>query len=186
MPARLLIVYATSEGQTARIADRLALLLRESGVDVIEVNIHDEQPDPSRFDAVVIGASVHGGSFQAEARQYAERNRKTLSGMPSWFFGVSLSEAGTHPPMDHPTATRTIEAFLAETAWTPRGWLSVAGAVKYREYSWLKRQLMKSIVAKYGPGDTDTSRDYEYTDWAAVDAFAAEIAASLTPRASVA
>jgi len=30
---------------------------------------------------------------------------------------------------------------------------------------------MKRIARKSG-GDTDTSRDYEYTDWAAVDDFA--------------
>jgi menaquinone-dependent protoporphyrinogen oxidase len=34
---------------------------------------------------------------------------------------------------------------------------------------------MRRISRKEG-GDTDTSRDYEYTDWAAVDRFAAEFA----------
>jgi menaquinone-dependent protoporphyrinogen oxidase len=33
---------------------------------------------------------------------------------------------------------------------------------------------MRRISAKEG-GDTDTSRDYEYTDWAAVDRFAREL-----------
>lgn len=33
---------------------------------------------------------------------------------------------------------------------------------------------MKRIVAKMG-GDTDAHRDYEYTDWAAVERFAEEV-----------
>jgi menaquinone-dependent protoporphyrinogen oxidase len=35
--------------------------------------------------------------------------------------------------------------------------------------------MMRRIVAKAG-GDTDTSRDYEYTDWADVRTFAEEFA----------
>jgi len=34
----------------------------------------------------------------------------------------------------------------------------------YTRYGWLKRHMMKRIVAKAG-GDTDTTRDFEYTDW---------------------
>ena len=49
----------------------------------------------------------------------------------------------------------------------------VAGALRYTHYNWLKRWMMKRIVTKAG-GNTDTSRDYEYTDWAAVRAFADE------------
>jgi menaquinone-dependent protoporphyrinogen oxidase len=33
---------------------------------------------------------------------------------------------------------------------------------------------MRRIAAKEG-GDTDTSRDYEYTDWPAVDRFASNV-----------
>ena len=40
----------------------------------------------------------------------------------------------------------------------------VAGALPYTRYGWIKRMMMRRIVAKAG-GDTDTSRDYEYTDW---------------------
>jgi menaquinone-dependent protoporphyrinogen oxidase len=35
---------------------------------------------------------------------------------------------------------------------------------------------MRRIAAAEG-GETDTSRDYEYTDWAAVERFALEMAA---------
>ena len=35
----------------------------------------------------------------------------------------------------------------------------------------MKRRIMRSIARKEG-GDTDLARDYEYTDWAAVEQFA--------------
>ena len=40
----------------------------------------------------------------------------------------------------------------------------VAGALPYTRYNWFIRLVMKRIAAKAG-GDTDTTRDYEYTDW---------------------
>ena len=51
----------------------------------------------------------------------------------------------------------------------------VAGALPYTRYSPLTRWMMRRIVAK-AKGDTDTSRDYEYTDWEAVRRFAGEFA----------
>ncbi|MNC94612.1 Protoporphyrinogen IX dehydrogenase [menaquinone] [compost metagenome] len=49
----------------------------------------------------------------------------------------------------------------------------MAGALPYSKYNWVKRWMMRRIVAKAG-GDTDTSRDYEYTDWNDLRAFAKE------------
>ncbi|MCE3247433.1 MAG: protoporphyrinogen oxidase [Geminicoccaceae bacterium] len=48
---------------------------------------------------------------------------------------------------------------------------SLAGALRYSRYGFLKRLLMRLIVWREG-GDTDDSRDYDYTDWDAVDGFA--------------
>ena len=43
----------------------------------------------------------------------------------------------------------------------------VAGALVYSRYNWLTRWMMRRIARKEG-GDTDTARDYEYTDWDAL------------------
>jgi len=40
----------------------------------------------------------------------------------------------------------------------------VAGALKYTEYDFMKRILM-SLIAQRNGADTDTTHDYEYTDW---------------------
>jgi hypothetical protein len=49
------------------------------------------------------------------------------------------------------------------------------GVLAYPQYARLKRYAMTRIAAKEH-GHIDTSRDWEYTDWAAVDAFADEFA----------
>jgi len=68
---------------------------------------------------------------------------------------------------------RIVERLVAETGWHPQRVELVAGALPYTRYNFLVRFVMRRISRKEG-GDTDTSRDYEYTDWAAVDRFAAE------------
>ena len=63
--------------------------------------------------------------------------------------------------------------FLTSARWQPTVTTTVAGALPYTKYNWLKRWVMRRIVAK-AKGDTDTSRDYEYTDWNQVRGFARE------------
>lgn len=46
----------------------------------------------------------------------------------------------------------------------------IAGALNYAEYDYFKRLLMKMIAKKEGRA-TDTSLDYEYTDWEEVTIF---------------
>ena len=46
-----------------------------------------------------------------------------------------------------------------------------AGAIKYTQYGFITRWIMRRIAKKEG-GDTDTSRDHEYTDWVQVTRFA--------------
>lgn len=65
-----------------------------------------------------------------------------------------------------------------ETGWRPDEVAAFAGALKYSEYGPLTRVVMKRVARRYG-GDTDTSRDYEYTDWDEVAAFAARVAERL-------
>jgi menaquinone-dependent protoporphyrinogen oxidase len=72
-----------------------------------------------------------------------------------------------------------VNKFIAETGWRPRRIELVAGALPYTKYNFLVRYVMKRISAKEG-GDTDTSRDYEYTDWNAVDRFAVEFVDEVT------
>ena len=79
---------------------------------------------------------------------------------------------------------RIVEKLVAETGWHPRRVELVAGALPYTRYNFLVRFVMRRISRKEG-GDTDTSRDYEYTDWGAVDRFAAEFVREVSARGAV-
>ena len=65
---------------------------------------------------------------------------------------------------EHEEAAQIAKSFLKETAWNTKTIWHIAGALKYTEYSYFKKLIMRSIAKKEG-GSVDTSQDHEYTDW---------------------
>lgn len=169
--AKTLIVYATTEGQTAKIANFLADVGRRAGhtVDLLRAAEIAEDAQLENYAAVLVGASVHEGRYQREAQRFVERHRVWLSERRSGFFSVSLG-AASRDPEEVREVQAILDGFLAEHGWKADMTASFAGALKYTQYNWLKRALMKHIAKKEG-GATDTAHDYEYTDWSQVRRF---------------
>jgi menaquinone-dependent protoporphyrinogen oxidase len=174
----VLLLYATVEGQTARIAERLANRLRGRGIDVdlLDVDVRPADLDIASYAGVLVGASIHYGDYPRSLRKLTRASLPALQSRPAAFFSVCLSAGG--PGARPATAQAYLEKFQRRTGWRPRLATSFAGALQYSRYGPIKRAVMRMIVGMAG-GDTDMSRDYEYTDWAAVDRFADEFSGVL-------
>ena len=99
---------------------------------------------------------------------------------PGAFFSVS-GAAGSPHEKDHTGVAKLVDKLIEQTRWQPAKTQSFGGAILYTQYGFFKRLMMKMIVKSAG-GPTDTSRDYELTDWNAVTRFAQDFAAEcLTP-----
>ena len=174
------VIYATREGQTHRIAEHIASELRAAhvDVDVYDVGRLASSIDWSRYSTVCVAASVHGGHHEREMIAFVKRNRQDLARLGAVFVSVTLSEAGAEDPkapkerreQSAADAQRMIDVFVKETGWRPARALPVAGALAYSRYNFIIKFVMKRIARKAG-APTDTSRDYEFTDWAALDRF---------------
>jgi menaquinone-dependent protoporphyrinogen oxidase len=175
--AKILVMFGTTDGHTAKVADALASRLRRDRHDVDVVNAAYAQPGASVYDAVIVAASVHAGGYQREVAQWVLQNFRKLNAMPTVFVSVCLGVLQHEPKVDRELQT-IVKAFLQSTNWQPLETKVVAGALKYTRYNFVERWLMKRIVRKAG-GDTDTSRDYEYTDWADLQEFADRFSARL-------
>ena len=184
---RVAIFFATREGHTRRIAARIAADLENSGVPVDVYNVRTAGPlDWSCYSSACVAASVHGGTHEREMIAFVKKHRAELERLSAAFVSVSLSEAGAedeHRPDDRRRQSaadvqRMIDLFVKTTGWRPARTLAAAGALKYTKYNLLIKFVMKRIARAMG-GPTDTSRDYDFTNWPAVDRFAAEIASSV-------
>jgi menaquinone-dependent protoporphyrinogen oxidase len=174
--SRILIVFASSYGQTAKIAGRLRETLVGVGCDVFLENAAEPMAalPLETFDGIVVGASVIARGHQPVIDRFVRAHRDRLNRMPSAFFSVSAS-AGSSRAEGRAAASRMLEKFLTSTDWQPRLSASIAGAINYTKYNPLLRWYMKRASRKNG-GSTDTSHDHEYTDWAQVERFAADVA----------
>jgi menaquinone-dependent protoporphyrinogen oxidase len=123
----------------------------------------------AKYDAVIIGASIHYGRHPRRLYSLIHHYRVILDGRPNAFFSVSLSAGG--PGAKPEAAERYLDKFLKQVNWRPQQTAKFAGALQFSKYRAFKRLLMVTFVGLAG-GETDTSRDYEYTDWSAVDEFA--------------
>jgi menaquinone-dependent protoporphyrinogen oxidase len=173
----VLVFYATSEGQTRRIAERIAADIAARGFNVRAIDVTTADAARVVWDkvrGVVLGASLHAGHHQHAAVEFAKVFRDRLNLYPSAFFSVSLSAASANPE-EIATAARLACELPEQAGWRPTMVECFAGRLAYTRYGWLTRQIMRRIARKEG-GPVDTARDHELTDWDAVARFATRIA----------
>jgi menaquinone-dependent protoporphyrinogen oxidase len=187
--ANVLVVYATHDGQTRKIAERIATMLRihRHVVELLDA-AQSREVDLSRFDAVFLGSPVRAQGYLRAVVRFIRSHRTALERMPTLFFSVGLAVISKSGKGEEQTM-EIVRKLVADTGWHPKRVELIAGALPYTRYNFLVRFVMRRIVSKEG-GDTDTSRDYEYTDWAAVDRcaveFVDEVVAQRAPRVKVA
>lgn len=178
-----LVLYGTSEGQTETIATRIGTVLDDRGHEVTTANAKDHTADLTLddFDAVIVGSSIHAGAHQKSIREFVTANRDVLSRKPTAFFQVSLSSA------DEDQAAGYVEEFIEATDWHPDRIGLFGGALRYSEYGFLKRMMMKQIVKRQEIElpPADEAGDIELTDWDEVEAFAADVAGFVEQRLGI-
>jgi len=177
---RILVLYASTHGHTAKIAARIAQAIGPSA-ELRDIGTAKDLA-PWQYDAIVVGASVHAGHHQKAVLEWLERHAGALNGMPTAFFSVCLTAADDTAEARE-ASQRYIDAALAKTGWRPREARTFAGALQYREYDVFTRLLIK-LMMKHGGHPTDTSRDHDFTDWDAVERFGRECAQLVAVAAS--
>ncbi|MEM9644426.1 MAG: flavodoxin domain-containing protein [Planctomycetota bacterium] len=174
---RAIILYATREGQTAKIADRISRTLADCGVpaDTFDVSRYDATNlAVESYQAVVLGSSLHQGQYDSKISSCIDRYRSLLSRIPTAYYSVSLGIISKRS-QDECEAHQIAIRYLREHHFAPSRTAHFAGALRYSKYGWLTRHLMRSI-AKNSGYETSMDQDYEYTQWDLVDEFARDFA----------
>ena len=107
------ILYATTDGHTRRIAEYMAMVLHEHGLDSRAVDVTSREArtiDWTGVRAVALAASLHAGEHQRAAAAFVRRHLAALAVRPSLFVSVSLSICSSRPE-DVAAARRIAHAF---------------------------------------------------------------------------
>jgi menaquinone-dependent protoporphyrinogen oxidase len=174
----VLVAYATRHGATAGIAERIAAGLRSAGVFAEARSVNDVR-DIVGYDAFVIGGAAYMFHWLKDAAGFVKRYRTTLAERPTWLFssgplGTELVDEEGHDVLE---TTR------------PREWRELAPMVRSRGErvffgAWDPTQPPKGMaerLMRLMPAARDGLPSGDFRDWAAIDAWAAEVAAALAP-----
>lgn len=165
----VLVLYSSTEGQTKKVAERVAAQVKTAGHNADTYDMGSEQKAPAlpAWDAVVVAASVHQGFHQESATNFVAAQAGALNLKKSAFISVSLSAAMEDGRAE---AQGYVDRFLETTGWKPDVSLLLAGAVRLSSYDYFERQVMKYIIAQKGVAH-DVAVDYECTDWTELETF---------------
>lgn len=160
----VVVLFATVEGQTRKVARNIAGTIQSLGHDVTVFDAADiEDVDLNTSDAIIVAAPVHAGRYPSAIAHWIKIHAAALSDIPSAFVSLSLAKASVFPE-EHLEIEEIAEAFLRDAGWKPKVVHHAAGALRYLEYDFFKRLLMRQFAKKEG-GPLDTSKDHEFTDW---------------------
>lgn len=175
--SRIAVIFGTTDGQTAKISRYFADVLRSEGhtVSVFDTRATLPQGALLNEEAVVIAGSVRMGKFQKPLVEIVRANREELKKLPSIFLPVSISASRSSAAAKR-EVKKTIVQFIDQTGFGPGAIHPVAGALVYSRYGFFTKLAM-ILISKMAGGDTDTSRDYEYTNWSELAEVARRFAA---------
>ena len=167
-----LVIYSTTDGHTKIICERIKNFL-SSGNLVELFSIEDAKKiDLSKFEKIIIGASIRYGKHSKELYNFIKLNKKILDQKKCAFFSVNV--VARKIEKNTPDTNPYIKKFLKISKWKPNKINVFAGKVDYPNYNLIDKYIIKFIMFITN-GPTDTSQSHEFTDWSKVDDFSQEL-----------
>lgn len=166
------IFYLSHYGQTQKIAEALAAELKDCEVFSLREKADISTEELMQFDCIILGASIRYGHFDPLLESFIHQYSAILNGKKTAFFSVNLTARKAN--RNTPETNVYTRKLLARIEWKPNFVAVFAGALRYPRYSWLDKIMIRFIMT-LTRGETDTAKEYEYTDWEKVRLFAAEI-----------
>ena len=165
--SKLIILYSTVDGHTRHICEYIYKKLNnKKKIQITSIEDYANY-DLSKYDEILIGASVRYGYHRKNVYKFIETNRATLEQKKTTFFSLNLTarKAEKNTPETNPYVYK----FLKKVNWQPTIKDVFAGRLDYPKLDFFnKLAILFIMIITNGP--KDTSKTYELTDWNRVDA----------------
>ena len=163
----VLVAYTSRAGSTRGVAERIAARLRSNGRDV-HLDPLLGREEVYRFEAVVLGSPIYSGAWEADAVDFLLRNARALAGRPLWTFSVGwVGKNGVTHDVKHLDENERLAPAREHRFFV--------GALDAADLPLFQRIAFKRRGGQSG----------DFRDWAAIDAWADEIARQLSASPSV-
>jgi len=158
----ILVSAASKHGATAEIAEAIGRVLRDRGL-AVDVRPAENVTMVEGYDAVVLGSAVYAGHWLEPARRLAHNEATALAMRPVWLF--SSGPIGDPPKPDEDPVD--VAALIEGTG--AREHRVFAGRLDKHLLGFAEKAVVLALRAPEG----------DFRDWAAVEAWAADIADTL-------
>ncbi|PKP29037.1 MAG: menaquinone-dependent protoporphyrinogen IX dehydrogenase [Bacteroidetes bacterium HGW-Bacteroidetes-18] len=172
MEPKIGIIYSTVDGQTLKICNKIEEVLQKNNHQVDLISIDDFNEDITKYDKLVIGASIRYGVHNAKIIEFIKANKEKLDSMKTAFFSVNL--VARKPEKSDPETNPYVVKFFQTIKWKPTLVKVFAGKLDYKKYSFFDRKMIQ-LIMWMTKGPTNTDAEIEYTNWEKVNEFAGEL-----------
>jgi len=169
MSTKTVLIYATVDGHTIKICDRIKETFTKNNSEIEIVDINDFDEDISKFDRLILGSSIRYGVHNEKMIEFINTNKPQLDKMKTAFFSVNL--VARKPEKNEPTTNPYVVKFFNKIDWKPTIVEVFAGMLDYKKYKTFDR-IMIQFIMWMTKGPTDKNTKIEYTKWERVDEFA--------------
>ena len=163
-----IIVYSTIDGQTKKICEKIiSTSYQNKSIDMCSVedvttfNLND-------YSKIIVGASIRYGKHSPKIYEFVDNNIGILREKFTAFFTVNV--VARKKNKNTPETNPYMKKFLELSNWEPSILGVFAGRIDYPSYKFIDKQMIRLIMF-ITKGPTDTSREYEFTDWDEVEKF---------------
>ena len=164
-----LIIYSSTDGQTIKICKRIMSIIGDCKIVSIDEAINENL---SKYEKVVVGASIRYGKHKPELYESISENCDHLIDINASFFSVNV--VARKPEKNTPLTNPYVQKFLSISKWHPSLIGVFAGKIDYPRYGVLDKFMIR-LIMWITKGPTDTKNVYEFTNWDDVDSFAKKI-----------
>ena len=172
MKPKIGIIYSTVDGQTLKICNKLREVLKQNDQEVDLVSIDEFNEDITKYDKIVIGASIRYGVHNPKIIEFIKTNKILLDSIKTAFFSVNL--VARKPEKSDPETNPYVVKFFQTINWKPTVVKVFAGKLDYKKYSFFDRKMIQ-LIMWMTKGPTNTDAEIEYTNWEKVNEFAIEL-----------
>lgn len=172
MNPKTLILYSSVDGQTLKICNKIRDVFEQYNQKVEFHSINDFNEDISRFDKIIIGASIRYGVHNKKVIEFINRNKEQLETIKTVFFSVNL--VARKPEKSSPDTNPYVIKFFKTIDWTPTLVGVFAGKLDYKKYPFFDR-IMIQFIMWMTKGPTNSNAEIEYTNWDKVTEFGIQL-----------
>ena len=140
----LLIIYSSTDGHTKIICEKIRNNLKNSSNAELLSLDHASNLDLSKFNKIVIGASIRYGRHSNDLYKFIKLNKDILEQKDTAFFSVNV--VARKIEKSDPETNPYIKKFLKISNWKPGKVAVFAGKVDYPNYSFFDKYIIKLIM----------------------------------------